>query len=226
MELNHYCGSHSLSQTLRLAQQSGGQPGIWNTLVLWSSLAPSDPSPQLQRVKWGRDSLSKANKFSLCLVYTKLCEPFRATWEEIRWLGTLLASENYITKNVYLSLSLSFCVFGGGGVVGISKCSPFPSNCTRWTPSSGTPVGQNSIITTLFPKEMMCFLTWATRDWTLGLRTGNWKNKHTHPAMQYTFNKCLQVNIARKMCQNHNNYCDTHAARVTKLFFIWHKSGI
>lgn len=164
--------------------------------------------PTAAAVKWGRDSLSKANKFSLCLVYTKLCEPFRATWEEIRWLGTLLASENYITKNVYLSLPLSACL-GVGLSLASANVPPFPSNCTRWTPTSGTPVGHNSIITTLFPKEMMCFLTWATWDWTLVLRTGNWKNKHTHPAMQCTFNKCLQVNIARKMCQNHNNFA-TH----------------
>lgn len=61
--------------------------------------------PTAAAVKWGRASLSKTNKFSLCLGYTKLCKLFHATWEEIRWLSTLLAFENDITKNIYLCVS-------------------------------------------------------------------------------------------------------------------------
>lgn len=136
-------------------------------------------------------------------------------WEEIRWLNTLLAFENDITKNIYL------CVLGWG-------CSwhqqmfPFLLQLHEMV-SSGTPVGQNSIITTLFPKEMMCFLTWATWHWTLEPRTGNWKNKHTHPVMQYTFYKCLKVNTAHKMCQNHNFVTHTHSPRHQTLLYLAQK---
>lgn len=41
--------------------------------------------------------------------------------------------------------------------------------------------------------------------------------------MQYTFYKCLKVNTTQKNVSK-SQLCDT--ARNTKLFFIWHKSGI
>lgn len=160
-----------------------GHPDIRSALVLWSLLAPG-------------------------ALQTHSCNGEMRSWFNIikkRQTRSHCASGTLVCANCCcmpignrISDRAPCCLFKKHGHYKEHLCAgvrdwhrwtlPFPSARMRRSVSTGTPVDQNGIITTLFPQEMMRFLTRANTRLRLERQTGNWVDKHLQgPATRCSF---------------------------------------